>query len=131
MKDLRQQLEERLQSLESAYNETGRPRVDFSVYPEDMRENEEAEYNAKVLVEAARKIEMENGSGEIDWNNSSQLKYIPWFIMSPSAFAFYDSYYVLSIATAGSGSRLRVLRWETSDYLGNKFIDIWKKVQLK
>lgn len=91
MKNLKKQLEERLNALEDAYNETGRPKIDFSVFPEDMRENSEAEYNAKVIVEAARKIEREHGSGEIDWADRNQLKWIPWFWMLPSGFAFSGS----------------------------------------
>ena len=130
MKTLTEQLKERLTSIDDAYNETGRPKVDFSVYPEDMRDNKEAAYHADVIVEAARKIERENGSGEIDWNNS-RAKYIPWFLMSPSGFAFFSSCYGYSHAEAGGGSRLRVLNRETSDYLGETFLEVWKAMQLK
>lgn len=130
MKNLKKQLEERLGTIEDAYKETGRKKVDFSFYPEDLRVNREAEYNAIVLVEAARKIERECGLGEIDWDNYSQWKYIPWFRMSPSAFAFYDSGYGSSSAYAGSGSRLWLLSEVAATYLGEKFLEIWEKVQL-
>lgn len=131
MKTLIEQLKERLGSIEAAYNETGRPRVDFSIYPEDMRVHKEAAYHADVIVEAARKIERENGSGEIDWNNSRQLKWIPWFIMSPSGFAFPYSDYGHSYAIAGSGARLRVLHEETADHIGETFPEVWEALQLK
>jgi hypothetical protein len=131
MKNLKKQLEERLTSLEDAYNETGRPKVDFSVYPEDMREHQEADYNAKVIVEAARKIERECGLGEIDWNNRNQWKYIPYFWMSPAAFAFRASDYDNWSAHAGSGSRLRLLSGEASDHVAKRFPEIWEAVQLK
>lgn len=131
MKKLKEELKKRLSSLEAAYNETGRPKVNFSVYPEDMRVHEEADYNAKILVEAARKIEKECGLGEIDWTDYNQLKYIPWFWMSPAAFAFRHSYYAHAFAYAGSGSRLRVLSLEASDHLGKTFPEIWEAVQLK
>lgn len=88
MKELKKLLEERLSSIEDAFRETDRPKVNFTVYPEDMRKNQEADYNAKVIVEAARKIEKECGLGEIDWSDSSQPKWTPWFWMRPSAFAF-------------------------------------------
>lgn len=130
MENLKEQFEKRLKTLEDAYKETGRPIVDFSAYPEDLRKNREAEYNAIVLVEAARKIERENGFGEIDWNDSNQWKYTPWFWMSPSAFAFADSLYVNSTAIAGSGSRLRLLSEIASTYIAETFIEIWKTVQL-
>lgn len=131
MKKLKEELKKRLSSLEAAYNETGRPKVDFSVYPEDMRVHEEADYNAKILVEGARKIEKECGLGEIDWTDYSQPKYTPWFRMSPAAFAFDDSGYDYTDAYAGSGSRLRVLSIEASDHLGKTFPEIWEAVQLK
>lgn len=131
MKNLKKQLKERLSSLEDAYNETGRQKVDFSSYPEDLRENREAEYNAIVIVEAARKIERECGLGEIDWTDYNQWKYIPWFRMSPAAFAFDLSYCVRSNAHAGSGSRLRLLSDEASTHIGEMFPEIWEAVQLK
>lgn len=130
MKKLKQQLEKRIPSIEAAYEETGLPRVDFSVYPEHLRINRQANYEVVVLVEAARKIERENGSGEIDWSNWSQRKWIPWFRMSPSSFAFDGSDYVCSYANAGSGSHLYVLSEESADYLGEKFLETWKNIQL-
>lgn len=130
-KNLKKQLSERLKTVENAYTETGWPKVDFSFYPEEIRENREAEYNAMVLVKAARKIEIENGSDEkLDWTDYSQWKWIPWFRMSASGFAFRDSGYDYSCAGAGSGARLRVLSEVTCKYLGETFLDLWKKVQL-
>lgn len=131
MKNLKKQLEKRLPNLEAAYNETNRPKVDFTVYPEDLRTNAEAEYNAKVIVEAARKIEKECGSDELDWSNSSQSKWIPWFWMSPSSFAFGASACDRSIALAGSGSRLRVLTEEACNHIAKTFPDVWEAVQVK
>jgi len=131
MKNLKKELEKRLTSLEDAYNETGRPKVDFTVFPEDMRENAEGEYHAKVIVEAARKIERECGLGEIDWADYSQWKYIPYFRMDPAAFAFDGSYCDHSLAIAGSGSRLRVLSPEASNHIGKKFPKVWEAVQVK
>ncbi|GHU80543.1 hypothetical protein FACS1894145_7030 [Bacteroidia bacterium] len=131
MKTLKQQLEKRIKTVDDAYKETGRPKVDFSVYPEDLRTNREAEYDAIVIVEAARKIERENGFSEIDWGNNNQWKYIPWFIMSPAGCRFGDSYCDSSNTFAGSGSHLRVLSEEACDYIGKKFLEVWKNVQLK
>lgn len=130
-KNLKKQLSERLKTVEDAYKETGWPKVDFSFYPEEIRENREAEYNAMVLVKAARKIEIENGSDEkLDWTDYSQWKWIPWFRMSASGFAFDVACCASSLAHAGSGARLRVLSEVTCKYLGETFLDIWKKVQL-
>jgi hypothetical protein len=131
MKTLTEQLKKRITSVEAAYKETGRPKVDFSVFPEDLRLYEKGHYDAIVLIEAARKIEKENGKGEIDWTNSNQYKWLPWFRMSPSAFAFCGSFYDHTNAGAGSGSRLRVLSEESSDYLRETFPEVWEIVQLK
>ena len=129
-KKLREQLEKRLNAVEDAYNETDRPAVDFSVYPEDLRAYEQASYDAIVVVEAARKIERECGFGEIDWSNRDQGKWIPWFRMSPSAFAFYVTDYDYSSASAGSGSRLRVLSDEATEHIGRRFTEMWEKLEL-
>ena len=134
MKNLRKQLEERIPTMEAAYKETDRPQVDFSNYPEDLRANRKSEYDAIVLVEAARKIERENNSEEIDWSNWNQYKWIPWFKMgggSPAGFRFDGSCCDDTCASAGSGSRLRVLNKETATYLGEKFLEVWENVQLK
>lgn len=131
MKELKKLLEERLSSIEDAYRETELPKIDFTVYPEKMREHQEADYNAKVIVEAARKIEKECGLGEIDWSDFSQPKWIPWFWMGPSAFAFEDSYFDRTDAAAGSGSRLRVLSEVAADHIGKTFPKVWEAVQLK
>lgn len=131
MKELKKLLEERLSSIEDAFRETERPKVDFTVYPEGMRQHQEADYNAKVIVEAARKIEKECGLGEIDWSDSNQPKWIPWFWMRPSAFAFWDSFFDRTDAFAGSGSRLRVLSEVAADHIGKTFPEVWEAVQLK
>lgn len=131
MKNLKKQLEERLTSIEAAYNEAGRPKVDFTGYPEDMRVHEEGDYNAKVIVEAARKIERECGSGELDWSDPTQRKWAPWFWMRPSGFAFWDSDYGRTLAHAGSGSRLRVLTEIAADHIGKTFPEVWEAVQMK
>ncbi|MDR2003311.1 MAG: hypothetical protein LBQ74_09800 [Prevotella sp.] len=131
MKNLKKELEKRLTSIEAAYNEAGRPKVDFTVYPEDMRVHEEGDYNAKVIVEAARKIERECGLGEIDWSDPSQLKWAPWFGMCPCGFAFRYSRYDSTAANAGSGSRLRVLSEIAADHIGKTFPEVWEAVQIK
>lgn len=131
MKNLKKQLEERLTSIEASYKEAGRPKVDFTGYPEDMRVHEEGNYHAKVIVEAARKIERECGLGELDWADPSQRKWTPWFWMSPSGFAFRSSSCVSAHAVAGSGSRLRVLTEIAADHIGKTFLEVWEAVQMK
>ena len=118
---------EKLNSIKDCRKMAGRPEVDMSVFPEDMREHMQGYYDTLVAVEAYRKIE----GGEIDWSNSRQYKWTPWFWMSPAAFAFDYSYCDYAVAVAGSGSRLCLLSEEAASDLGTKFIDTLEKVQLK
>ena len=61
--------------------------------------------------------------------NSNVNRWYPWFKPngSPSSFAFYDSIYDCTYASAGSGSRLYLKSRELSDYCGRQFIDLWKQ----
>lgn len=65
-----------------------------------------------------------------DWDNYNEYKYYPWFEMSPSSFAFYDSDCGPAIAGAGSGSRLKFRTHELAEYAAKQFIDIWKDIQI-
>jgi hypothetical protein len=116
---------EKIKTYEDALKETGRPDVpDMSAFPEDMRKHFTALYKMVVIVEAL------NEGWKPDWNNTAERKCFPWFWMSPSSFAFYDSFYVNGDAYAGSGSRLKLKSYELADYCGKQFVDIWKDIQL-
>ena len=116
---------EKIKTYEDALKETGRPDVpDMSAFPEDMRNHFTALYKMVVIVEAL------NEGWKPDWNNTDERKCFPWFWMSPSSFAFYDSLYDYGDAYAGSGSRLKLKSYELADYCGKQFEDIWKDIQL-
>lgn len=68
--------------------------------------------------------------GEImDWNNSQQRKYFPWFdFAGSSGFAFYDTYYGYSGADAGDASRLCFKSDELARYAGKQFLDLYKSI---
>lgn len=89
-----------------------------------MRRHFIALYKMEVITEAL------NEGWKADWDNSDENKYYPYFIMSPSSFAFYDSYYVLAFADAGSWSRLCYKTRGLAEYSDKKFIDIWKDIQI-
>lgn len=133
MKTLKQQLEERIPTIEAAYKAAGRERIDFSIFPEDIREHEEACYDMKIVFEAARKIEKEFDPAEINWRDWSQRKWTPWFNIkksSSSGFVFYHTICYCSNVIAGNESRLYTLTEVASDYIGKTFIETWEKVQL-
>lgn len=115
---------DRIKTIEDAFEATGRPKVDFSNFPEDLREYFEGQYNAVVLTEAL------NEGFKPDWDNWDERKYRPWFNMSPSAFGFGGANFDSSDAVAGTGSRLCNPTREIARYSAEQFKDVWKKVQL-
>jgi hypothetical protein len=121
-----QDVRDRIKTFEDALVETGRPNVpDFSDVPEDMRAYFVAQYKMSVIAEAL------NEGWTPDWNNGNERKWRVWFIMSPSAFAFDDSFYDYSTADAGSGSRLCFKSEALAIYCAKQFLDIWKDIQLR
>jgi len=115
---------ERVQTVEDAFKETGRPEVDFSNVPEDLRKFFEGMYKAVVVTEAL------NEGKKPDWDNDNQQKWFPWFWMSPARFRFDVTVYVDTNASAGSGSRLCSFDRETARYSATQFADLWKDVQI-
>lgn len=120
-----QKITDRIKTLEDAYIDTGRQKVNFSFLPSDLKEHFENYYNAIVIVEAL------NEGWTPNWDNGNERKWYPCFIMSPSAFAFYRSSYVRSAAAAGGGSRLKFKSEELTNYAAKTFPEIWKNVQIK
>lgn len=115
---------EKIKTVDDAFKATGRPKVNFSNIPEDLREYFESTYNAVVVTEAL------NGGKKPDWDNRNELKWRPWFVMSASAFGLYDAGCAYSGSSAGSGSRLQNIDEETAEYSATQFVDVWKGVQI-
>jgi len=115
---------DKIKTVEDAFQATGRPQVDFSNVPEDLKEFFESTYNAVVVTEAL------NDSKKPDWDNWSERKWRPWFNMSASAFGLYAANYGSTFSSAGSGSRLQNIDEETAEYSATQFVDVWKGVQL-
>lgn len=76
-------------------------------------------------------IEALNEGWEPDWDNKNEYKWRPWFIMSPSSFAFDGSDYGRLAACVGSGSLLCFKSQKLSDYCGTQFLHLWKEFMLK
>ncbi|MDR2919713.1 MAG: hypothetical protein LBV72_10170 [Tannerella sp.] len=115
----------RIKTVKDAREATGRPEIDFSNLPEDLRDHFAAYYDALVVVEAL------NEGRKPDWGNTDERKWYPWFDMSPAGFAFGSSDCDRGNAGAGSGSRLKLFSEEMADYAAKQFPEIWEKVQLK
>ena len=112
-------------TIEEAFQQTNRPKVDFSNVPEDLREYFEGIYEGIVITEA-----LNRNKETIDWDNPSQKKWRPWFLMSPARFRLHDTGYNFSYSYAGGGSRLCNLSEEDANYSATTFRDTWKKIQL-
>jgi hypothetical protein len=124
--DVKKDVTERIKTFEDAQRETGRLDVpDFSNIPEDLRSYFEAQYKAIVITEAL------NEGSKMDWSNGSQKKWLPWFYMSSSGFAFYAAIYGYSYASAGDASRLCFKSSELATYAGRQFTDIYSSLLLK
>lgn len=106
---------------------TGRPAVpEFNELPEDLRAQHQNHYMQICIAEAA------NDGIRVDWNDSSQNKYLPWFYFgSPSGFSFDASCYRDSLATAGDASRLCFLKRDHAAHAGKTFPDIYKDALTK
>ena len=71
-----------------------------------------------------------NEGWQPDWQNDNEYKYFPWFDMDNSSsagrFSFCASVNLYS--NSGVGSRLCFKSRELSNYAGNQFEDIYRKV---
>lgn len=114
----------KIKTIEEAYKKTGRSKIDFSIFPEDVRNHMDNYYHAIVIAEAV------NEGWKPNWDYYSEYKWLPWFRMSASSFAFIDSYYDNRIAPAGRGSLLRFESKEKSDYVAKTFPEVLKKLQI-
>lgn len=120
-----QDVRDRIQSFEDARLEVGAADVpDFLDVPKDKRDWHKALYMMDVITEAL------NEGWKPNWNNGNEYKWRPWFVMSPSGFAFFDAGCDGSIASAGSGSRLHYKTETLAEYSAKQFLDIWKIIQL-
>ena len=121
-----QEVTERIKTFEDALKETGRPAVpEFSELPEDLRAYFKAQYKIVVIAEAL------NEGWKADWEDGGQQKFIPWFYVSSSGFAFDDTYYYCSYPNAGHASRLCFRTRALAKYAGEQFLNIWKDLILK
>ena len=73
----------------------------------------------KVIAEAL------NEGWKPDWNNSTQVKYVPWFKWNGTAFVFSDYYYWRSYTAVGS--RLCLRNSDLAIYIATQFEDLYNE----
>ena len=117
-----QDVTERVKTYLDACHELGREPLDEKKLLElGLTEHDIAYQKLAIVTEAL------NEGWKADWDNSDENKYYPYFIMSPSSFAFSGSNCACAYAVAGSGSRLCLKSEKLSNYCGKQFIDLWKQ----
>jgi len=122
----KQDVTERINSIEDALNETGRPIVpEFADVPIDLREYFQNQYKAIVLAEAL------NEGEKLDWTDGNQEKWLPWYRLSSGVFVFYVTRYYDSDARAGGGSRLCLVNDKVATHAGKKFPEVYTGILLK
>ena len=115
-----------IKTFEDARMATGRPNApDFTNIPEDLRSYFDSQYRMAVITEAL------NEGWQPDWANNSEYKYFPWFSMSRRGLVFDGTCCWCTNAVAGGRSRLCFKTKALAKYAGEKFIDIWRNIQLK
>lgn len=125
-KEPRSSVMDTIKTVEDALKATGRPAVpEFSEVPEDLRAYFQAQYKAVVIAEAL------NGKWKADWADRNQQKWYPWFTLSSSGFAFYDTNDYYSNPLAGDASRLCFESDALATYAGKQFIDVWQALIMK
>lgn len=71
---------------------------------------------------------------KLDWTNSSQYKYFPWFWMNDTPFSsgsgFSFSVYDSDDSRTRVGSRLCFPTREIAEYVGKTFIDLYRDVMV-
>jgi len=120
-----QDVTERINGLEDMFREADRPVVEnFGDVPVDLIPFMRSVYENVVMAEAY------NGCKGMDIYNSDEERHYPYFDcnVSPSSFAFDDSYYDRSSAGAGSGSRLAFKKREHVEHAATKHTGVFRKM---
>jgi len=118
----------KVKSYEEALKITGRPEVDFSNVPEDLKAYFEKQYKAVVITEAIREGKKSN------MLDTSEKKWFPVFKVdpaSPSGFVFHSSSYDTAYAYAGYASRLCFGTEAEADFAGENHTEIYAGIILE
>ena len=108
-------------AFHDACEKIGRPEsIDFSIFPEDMRDQSEAEYMLKVITEA------KNEGWKADWNDPKQEKWISWFAFSTSGITQNGARYGVLDTGAGYSSRLSFSEESIAESAGAELIELYE-----
>ena len=81
-------------------------------------------YKLDIIAEALR------DGVKLDWSDSGQKKWFPWFEYTPSGFRFDVSYFADVATFSSGGSRLCYRTRELSDYAGTQFLELYRDMMI-
>lgn len=111
---------DRIKTVEDAYHELGMSPIDVTTMKANGFTDDEIIYrNLKIVTMAL------NEGWVVDWGNSRQHKYVPYFSYS-SGFAFYDTSCYFSNANVGYASRLCFKTRALAEYAGKQFVELYR-----
>lgn len=114
---------ERIKTVADVLADNGFTQGQFSRQCEGLEPDEVGYRLAKLIAKSL------NEGWTPDWNNSSEVKYVPWFYMGGSS-GF--QYYVCGVWDSFSavGSRLCFKTRALAEYAGNQFKEVYKQFML-
>lgn len=119
-----EKITDRIKTFADAWEYFGKPEIPTFITGEQKQIRYfHAIYQMTIICKAL------NEDWKLNWDNSNEPKYYPYFNMSPSGFAFEATCNDCPIADAGCGSNFRLKTSELAEYCGKQFIDIWKIIQ--
>lgn len=123
-KELNSNVIDRVKSYEDACAEVGIEPIDEKeMLRLGFRQDEIDRRKLEVIAFALNEQEY------LDWNNSDQEKWYPYFRFDgPSGFAFYATYCLYSCAFAGYASRLCFKSEKLARYAGETFPELYKNI---
>lgn len=121
-----QPITERIDSYQAACEELGLDPDEELPFKDPKNARQEAA-NAEVMLDIISEALLEGK--ELDWTDSTQEKWSPYFnnYKSGSGFRFDVSVCGWAHTDASGGARLCVDTKEKSDYFGQRFLPIWNK----
>lgn len=117
---------DRIKTYEDACADLGLDPIDELPFTIAKNARQEAA-NAFTMLDIISEVLLENA--KIDWTDSDQEKWYPYFnnYTSGSGFRFGGAAFGGANAGAGGGARLCLDTQEKAMYFGKQFIDIWNK----
>lgn len=114
---------DKIKTIEDVYKELGRVMPTIKDYKFLPKEKQERALNSQYIDDIS---ELFNDDWKLDWNNSRQYKYYPYFIKNGSGWSLYYVHIIIGGSDHGSGFYYKDR--DTAQLCATGFLDIYKKV---